>query len=166
MSKKVLVLNTGGTFNKVYDPIKGELVIDEGMIAIKSIANKWQHNLDIVSIMDKDSLHMNSKDRVEMLSYIYQSEYNDIIIIHGTDTMEISAEYIAEAEVEKRIVLTGAMVPYSIDPVEATANFAMAYGFLQNCTKDGVYISMNGLVDEFKNITKDRKNGVFVRVKG
>jgi L-asparaginase len=163
MSKKILILNTGGTFNKIYNPIDGELIVDTDASALKHIAKKWQHNLEIVSIINKDSLHMTSQDRVELLSFIYQSEYNDIIIIHGTDTMELSAEYIADAELDKNIVITGAMVPYSIDPTEATANLAMAYGFLQNCTQNGVYISMNGLVLPYEQITKDRENGLFVR---
>jgi len=164
MSKKILVLNTGGTFNKIYNPISGELEVDENASALKDISNKWQHNLEIMSIINKDSLHMTSQDRVELLAFIYQSEYNDIIIIHGTDTMELTAEYIFDAELDKNIVITGAMVPYSIDATEATANFAMAYGFLQNCTQNGVYISMNGLIMPYSQITKDRDNGLFVRV--
>lgn len=164
MPKKILVLNTGGTFNKIYNPINGELEVDENASALKYISHKWQHNLEIMSIINKDSLHMTSQDRVELLSFIYQSEYDDIIIIHGTDTMELTAEYIFDAEIDKNIVITGAMVPYSIDATEATANFAMAYGFLQNCTQNGVYISMNGLVMPYSQITKDRDNGLFVRV--
>jgi L-asparaginase len=164
MPKKILVLNTGGTFNKIYNPINGELEVDENASALKHISHKWQHNLEIMSIINKDSLHMTSQDRVELLSFIYQSEYDDIIIIHGTDTMELTAEYIFDAELDKNIVITGAMVPYSIDATEATANFAMAYGFLQNCTQNGVYISMNGLVMPYSQITKDRDNGLFVRV--
>jgi L-asparaginase len=164
MPKKILVLNTGGTFNKIYNPINGELEVDENVSALKHISHKWQHNLEIISIINKDSLHMTSQDRVELLSFIYQSEYDDIIIIHGTDTMELTAEYIFDAELDKNIVITGAMVPYSIDATEATANFAMAYGFLQNCTQNGVYISMNGLVMPYSQITKDRDNGLFVRV--
>jgi L-asparaginase len=164
MPKKILVLNTGGTFNKIYNPINGELEVDENASALKHISHKWQHNLEIMSIINKDSLHMTSQDRVELLSFIYQSEYDDIIIIHGTDTMELTAEYIFDAELDKNIVITGAMVPYSIDATEATANFAMAYGFLQNCTQNGVYISMNGLVMPYDKITKDRDNGLFVRV--
>jgi len=164
MSKKILVLNTGGTFNKIYDPILGELIIDTKLSALKNISNKWQHNLDIISIINKDSLDITNQDRLELLSIIYSSEYENIIIIHGTDTMELTAEYINDAELEKNIVLTGAMVPYSIDATEATANFAMAYGFLQNNTTHGVYISMNGLLMPYKEITKDRNSGFFIRV--
>jgi L-asparaginase len=164
MSKKILILNTGGTFNKIYNPIDGELIVDIDASALKHIAKKWQHNLEIINIINKDSLHMTSQDRVELLSYIYQSQYDNIIVVHGTDTMELSAEYIADAELDKNIVITGAMVPYSIDATEATANLAMAYGFLQNCTQNGVYISMNGLVLPYEQITKDRENGLFVRL--
>ena len=165
MDKKILLLNTGGTFNKIYEPISGELVVDDNASALHSIAKKWQCDLDIVSIINKDSLYINTQDRIEMLSMIIQSEYNNIIIIHGTDTMELSAEYIADAEVEKKIVFTGAMVPYSIDATEATANLAMAYGFLQKCEQNGVYISMNGLLKSYDDITKDRDKGVFISTK-
>jgi len=163
MEKKILLLNTGGTFNKIYDPIKGELVVDDNTSALQDISKKWRCKLDIISIINKDSLYITTQDRIEMLSMLIQSEYDDIIIIHGTDTMELSAEYIADAEVEKRIIFTGAMVPYSIDATEATANLAMAYGFLQNTNSNGVYISMNGLVKPYNKITKDKTNGVFIR---
>jgi L-asparaginase len=161
MDKKILLINTGGTFNKIYDKISGELIIDKTSSAIYDIASKWQHNFEIEAIIHKDSLDMTTKDRLELLSLILNSPYEDIIVIHGTDTMELSAEYIDDAEVEKRVVFTGAMKPYSIEPVEATANLAMAYGFLQNPSKDGVYISMNALVKRFDKITKNRAKGVF-----
>jgi len=162
MDKKILLLNTGGTFNKIYEPISGELVVDDNASALHDIAKRWQSELDIISIINKDSLYITTQDRIEMLSMIIQSEYNNIIVIHGTDTMELSAEYIADAEVEKKLVFTGAMVPYSIDATEATANLAMAYGFLQNSAPNGVYISMNGLLKPYDKITKDRDRGVFV----
>jgi L-asparaginase len=164
MNKKILLLNTGGTFNKIYDHISGELVVDTNALALYDIAKHWQYELDIVTIINKDSLYINTQDRIEMLSMIIQSEYNNIIIIHGTDTMELSAEYIADAEVEKKIIFTGAMQPYAIEPVEATANLAMAYGFLQECEKDGVYISMNGFIKPYDMITKDKDRGVFVPI--
>lgn len=160
--KKILVINTGGTFNKRYNPINGVLeVVQDGSICTQMFA-KWQCRPETVNIIGKDSLDMNSEDRLFLLATLTQSEYDDVIIIHGTDTMHTTAEYLADAELDKCIILTGAMVPYSIDPVEASANFASAYGYLQLLSKNGVYIAMNGVIDTYETIQKDRKNGKFV----
>jgi len=160
--KKILIINTGGTFNKFYDPIKGKLTVDQGAKALKSLTSKWLCDLEIINIIGKDSLDMNSHDRLELLAIISQSAFDDIIVIHGTDSMKLTAEYLADADMEKRIILTGAMVPYSIDPVEATANFASAFGFIQNMNDNKVFIIMNGLFSEYDKIKKDRENGKFV----
>jgi len=159
---KILLISTGGTFNKVYDPLKGELIIDETSSALEEIASKWLCEFEIINIIAKDSLEMNSQDRLELLATISQSEYENIIVVHGTDTMGLTAEYLADGDLEKKIIITGAMVPYSIDPVEATANLASAFGYLQMLNKSGVYIVVNGLFGSYEKVKKDRKKGKFV----
>ena len=158
---KILIISTGGTFNKVYNPKTGNLDIDKSSHSLNTIASKWLCNFEILNILGKDSLEMTNHDRLELLSIIHQSSYQNIIIIHGTDTMNITAEYLADAELEKTIVLTGAMVPYSIDPTEATANLASAYGYITALAKKGVYITMNGMFGFHKNVKKNRKEGKF-----
>ncbi len=160
--KKILIISTGGTFNKIYDPVKGELLIDEDSNALQNIASKWYSEFNIINIIGKDSLHMTNQDRLELLATINQSEYSDIIVIHGTDTMDITAEYLAEADLEKCIILTGAMVPYAIDPVEATANLASAFGYIQTLKNTGIYIAMNGVLGTYDKVKKDRENGRFI----
>ncbi len=162
--KKILIINTGGTFNKFYDPIKGKLKVDKGEKALKSLTSKWLCDFEIMNIIGKDSLEMSSHDRLELLAIISQSSFDDIIVIHGTDSMDLTAEYLADADMEKRIILTGAMVPYAIEPVEATANFASAVGFIQSLQENGIFIIMNGLFSQYDKIKKDKKNGRFVLV--
>jgi len=159
--KKILIISTGGTFNKHYNTIKGTLDIDKTSSALQEIASKWLTKFEILNIIGKDSLEMTNHDRLELLSTIHQSEYRHIIIVHGTDTIDITAEYLADAELEKSIVLTGAMVPYSIDPIEATANLASAYGYLQALEKEGVFIAMNGVMGFYDNVKKSRTEGRF-----
>jgi len=160
--RKILIISTGGTFNKIYDPLNGELVIDENSKALEEIASKWLCKFKIINIIGKDSLHITNQDRLLLLATINHSEYDDIIMIHGTDTMDSTAEYLANGDLDKRIVLTGAMVPYSIDPVEATANLASAFGYIQTLTDDGLYIAMNGLCGSYNKIIKDKKNAKFI----
>jgi L-asparaginase len=163
MKNPILIINTGGTFNKVYDPVKGSLIVDTDGSAIKAITQKWCCYFDIIDIIGKDSLEITNHDRLELLATIHQSEYRHIVIVHGTDTMDITATYLADADLEKQIVLTGAMVPFSIDPVEATANFASACGFLQTTPEEGIYVAMHGMVAHHTDIVKNRESGRFER---
>jgi len=158
---KILIINTGGTFNKVYNPLNGELIVDQTAHAIEEIASKWLCEFEVLNIIGKDSLEINNHDRLELLSTLHQSNHHSIIIVHGTDTMDVTAEYLADAELEKTIVLTGAMVPYSIDPTEATANLASAYGYINALEKEGIFIAMNGVMGDYVKVKKDRKKGKF-----
>ena len=159
--KKILIIDTGGTFNKIYNPLNGVLEIDTTSQALHAIASKWHCEFEILQIIGKDSLKMTNQDRLELLGTISQSKQTHIIVIHGTDTIHLSTECLGDAELEKVIVFTGAMVPYSIDPVEATANLALAYGSIQSLEKNGVYIAMHGIIDSYKKVKKDRKKGKF-----
>ena len=162
--KKILILNTGGTFNKIYNPTKALLEIDNTSPALQDISSKWLCDFEIQNIIGKDSLEMTEKDRLELLNTIKQSAHTHIIVIHGTDTMHLSSACLAAAKLEKVVVCTGAMVPYSIDPVEATANLASAYGYVQALEKDGVYIAMNAVLSSYDKVKKDRKQGKFILV--
>jgi len=53
------------------------------------------------------------------------------------------------------------MVPYSIDPTEATANLASAYGYLSALKKRGVFIAMNGVFGSYEKVKKNRSEGRF-----
>ncbi len=159
--KKILLISTGGTFNKVYQPSSGLLAIDKESKALEDIASKWLCKLKTVNIIAKDSLDITSHDRMELLSTIHQSEYKNIIIVHGTDTMDLTAAYLADAKLDKTIILTGAMVPYSIDKTEATANLASAYGYMSALEKDGVFIVMNAVFGSYEDVKKNRKEGKF-----
>lgn len=159
--KEILIISTGGTFNKVYHPLSGTLKIDKESKAVNHIASRWLCKLNILTIIGKDSLDMDESDREMLVSTIRKSDYQAIIVIHGTDTMDITASYLDKAKLDKSIVLTGAMVPYSIDPIEATANLASAYGYLQTLEQNGIYIAMNGVIDHYNKVHKDRDRGKF-----
>lgn len=160
--RKIVIINTGGTFNKRYDPINGSLYVDNSSKILETIASKWLCQFEIINMIGKDSLEITNRDRLELLAKIIELEYDHIIVVHGTDTMHLTAEYLADGELEKTIVLTGAMVPYSIDPVEATANLSSAYGYLHALNKEGVYISMNGMMGHYQQVLKERNEGKFI----
>ncbi len=158
-----LILSTGGTFNKIYNPKTGNLDIDVKNSAVKSIQKHWLSDYKFDTVINKDSLDFTNLDREELFKYVKNCNYEKIVIIHGTDTMDLSAKYLSEKNIQKCIVFCGAMVPFSINPIEATANLAMALGFIKNA-KNGIYISMNGTVDIFNKVIKNRKIGKFEKI--
>jgi len=159
--KELLIINTGGTFNKIYNPLTGTLDIDNKGEAIKSIAKHWLTSFKIINILGKDSLDINDKDREEIIKTIKAYFEKTVIIIHGTDTINITAKVLDEADLEKEIILTGAMVPYSIDPIEATANLASAYGYINSIDKSGIFIAMNGVIKDYTSVIKNKEKGYF-----
>ncbi len=156
----ILILSTGGTFNKIYNPKNGKLEIDKSNQALKSIEKKWLTKLNYDSIIHKDSLDFTDEDRELLAHYIKNSDYNKIVVIHGTDTINLSSKVVDSKNLNKSIVFTGAMVPFSIDPIEATANLSLAIGFCNNADV-GTYIAMNGLVASYDKVIKNRDIGKF-----
>lgn len=160
---KITVLNTGGTFNKRYNPIKGQLEVPTDNIALDKIV-KSCHNVefDIKNIVSKDSLEFTQEDRETILENILNSKNDKIIIIHGTDTVDLTSKFIENKIAGKKVVFTGAMVPMSIDEVEATMNFSQAIGFLNAPIEDGIYLSMHGVVVPASKLVKNRELGQFL----
>ncbi|PLY09060.1 MAG: asparaginase [Arcobacter sp.] len=159
----ITVLNTGGTFNKRYNPIKGKLEVPSDSVALDKIIKSCHNiNFDIKNIVSKDSLDFTHEDRQTILDEVKNSTSDKIIIIHGTDTVDLTSKFF-EGKIEgKKIVFTGAMVPMSIDEVEATMNFSQALGFLNADVNPGLYISMHGVVVEHSRLKKDRSVGQFL----
>lgn len=156
----MLILNTGGTFNKRYDPIRGELFVPDDSRAVEAILATLAIDVSLQGVVYKDSLEMDSRDRSLLAQTIAQSQEERLIVVHGTDTMDLSAEYVAGMQLEKTVVFTGAMVPWSIDPVEATANLAMAIGYSLHAGK-GVHIVMQGICGPYERVRKNRELGKF-----
>ncbi|MGA9045288.1 asparaginase domain-containing protein [Sulfuricurvum sp.] len=156
------IINTGGTFNKRYDPIKGELFVPNDNHAIEAILKSLVIDIPLQGVIYKDSLEMDNHDRALLGQTIMLSDEKTIIIIHGTDTMDLSAAYVSSLALDKVIVFTGAMIPFSIDPIEATANLSMAIGYAQGA-KNGVYIVIQGVMGNFEHVKKNKSLGRFER---
>ena len=160
---KISVLNTGGTFNKRYNPILGKLEVPSDNIALDKIVKScFNVDFEIKNIVSKDSLDFTDADRETILENILNSKSDNIIIIHGTDTVDLTSKFIENKIEGKKIVFTGAMVPMSIDEVEATMNFSQAIGFLNAPIENGIYLSMHGSVIEHSKLVKDRSVGQFL----
>lgn len=160
---KVTIINTGGTFNKRYNPLNGELEVPNDHIALDKIISSC-HNVDfeIIDIISKDSLDITKKDRKLLVETIQEVKNKNIIIIHGTDTVDKTAKYVEKYIDNKTIIFTGAMVPMSIDVSEATMNFSQCLGFISADVESGIYLSMHGVVVEYDKLLKNKELGQFL----
>ena len=157
----MLILNSGGTFNKRYNMVAGTVDVPYDNQAVEEILQSTYGLYKQAGVVYKDSLEMTFEDRKMIASIISESQERCFILIHGTDTMHQTAEFLSEVFDDRVIVLTGSMKPFEIDKIEATLNLGIAIGFLQAEPASGVYITMNGLLSSWEKIEKNRAEGKF-----
>lgn len=157
----MLILNSGGTFNKRYNPISGKLEVPYDNYALERIMQSVDAEYDMAGVVYKDSMEMDVADRKMLASIIMESKDDTFILVHGTDTIHMTAEFLNEIFEDRKIILTGAMNPFEIDKVEATLNLGVAIGFAKSVDKFGVYICMNGHVELWDKIEKNKILGKF-----
>ena len=161
----MLILNSGGTFNKRYNPLSGELEIPYDNEVIDRVLQSADFEYDLAGVVYKDSLEMDMNDRKMLANIIMESKDDTFIIVHGTDTINVTAEFLSEIFEDRKIILTGAMNPFEIDNVEASLNLGIAIGFAKAKPENAVYITMNGFIESCDNLVKNRTLGKFELVK-
>lgn len=158
----VLVIAAGGTFDKRYDEIRGVLDFGESHLpqVLQDCRITSPHRLQLLPLLD--SLDMVDADRERIAHACGQASEPGIVIVHGTDTMQTTAEVLARAGLNKTIVLTGAMVPFDIARSDALFNFGYALALAQHA-QAGVYVAMNGTLFKWDEVRKNREAGRFER---
>ena len=156
----ILILVTGGTFDKEYNELTGELFfkdthLQEMLKLGRNLAPVRSHTL-----MMADSLQLTEADRQLIVDYCKAAKETEIIITHGTDTMVETAKKIATQISDKTIVLTGAMIPYKFGSSDGLFNLGSALAFVQTLPK-GVYVAMNGCYFKANNVRKNTQDGIF-----
>ncbi len=157
------IIATGGTFEKHYDEISGQLIFQESHIPLLLKRARVSVSYTFETVCMLDSLDMQNSDRLRICQSCQNTKAQNIVIIHGTDTMRETATVLGHAALGKTIVLTGAMIPYEFDHSDAFFNFgyAMAVAELLPC---GVYIAMNGQIFEWNRVQKNRLEGRFEKM--
>lgn len=159
-SEPIRVIITGGTFDKQYDEIKGELTFaDTHLPEILRLARvSVPVNLELNQLID--SLNMQEENRRSVFRSCERATETRIIVTHGTDTMVETARLIGNAKLDKTIVFTGAMIPYKVQDSDALFNFGTAFAAVQ-LLPSGVYVIMNGRVFNWDSVRKNKAKGVF-----
>lgn len=156
----IVIVNTGGTLDKKYDEISGNLAFGETHLPVLLSQGRCRVPVRIESLMMMDSLDMGQTHRDEIVEFCNGVQEDKLIITHGTDTMVETAKRIGQAITAKTIILTGAMRPFSLGKSDSSFNLGCALAFVQ-ILPPGVYIVMNGRFNQWYSVTKNREKGIF-----
>lgn len=157
--EKVIIIATGGTFDKVYYDALSDYRIGEPQIEWILRQANVNFAYEIHSLIKKDSLDIEQQERLLIRHRIEKSAHQHFLITHGTDTMADTAQTLAGLD-NKTIVLTGAMQPARFRDSDACFNvgFAAAATLLLPA---GVYLAINGEIFTPDKVRKNRQHGRF-----
>lgn len=158
--KDIFIIATGGTIDKIHDPISETLVFSDRSYLDELLEQCRVQGVEHQTLMLKDSLDITDQDRELIRQAILCRPENKIIITHGTSTMTQTAEFLKGKVDGKTVVLFGAMRPFSLFKSDAGFNLGCAFAALQ-LLQPGVYITMNGQVFEAGTVRKDETRGIF-----
>ena len=158
MSIRIFV--TGGTFDKEYNELTGELFFKDSHLPEMLTRSRSNLEVTVRTLMMIDSLQMTDEDRELIAHQCRLADEKKIIVTHGTDTMSVTAGILAQKVPGKTIVLTGAMIPYKFGSSDGFFNLGSALAFVQTLAP-GVYVAMNGRYFTWDNVRKNRQTGQF-----
>ena len=160
----IRIFITGGTFDKEYNEITGELFFKDTHMSELLEKGRSKVAVEIRTLMMVDSLQMTDGDRSLIAHQCRSCEETQIVVTHGTDTMSETAKVLADKVKNKTIVLTGAMIPIKFGSSDGLFNLGSALAFAQSLPH-GVYVAMNGRFFNWDNVRKNKQTGVFEEVK-
>src|SRR5580658_7109702 len=156
----IRIFITGGTFDKAYNELTGELFFKDSHLPEMLKLGRSNLDVQVRTLMMIDSLQMTDADRQSILRQCLQAPESRIVITHGTDTMVDTAAVLARGVADKTVVLTGAMIPYKFGSSDGLFNLGSALAFAQTLPP-GVYVAMNGRYFAWNRVRKNRQTGMF-----
>jgi L-asparaginase len=157
---RIRILVTGGTFDKEYNELTGELFFKDTHVHDMLRLGRSHVDVEVETLMMIDSLQMTDDGRAAILDRCRTAPETRIVVTHGTDTMEQTAIVLGKGVEGKTVVLTGAMVPYTFGSSDGMFNLGTALAFVQSLAP-GVYVAMNGRCFPWNSVHKNRALGVF-----
>ena len=164
MSKKILVLHTGGTISMQADA-SGAVVTSQDN-PMNHVSNPLEgvevHALDFFNL---PSPHIKPKHMLALYQKIKEEadHYDGFVITHGTDTLEETAYFLDTMEVpHKPIVLTGAMRSSNELGSDGVYNYLSALRVASDdkAADKGVLVVMNDEIHAAKYVTKTHTTNV------
>lgn len=156
------ILTAGGTIHGIdYEKYNGN---SENLNSfsiedfLKSANVSFKYTIE--NIFEKDSRFITHDDRKFLVERIKACKSKQVLITHGTFTIEDTAEHIGKLNLSKTIVLVGSFILGSSKNTDAPFNLGYAICSLQFLKPD-VYVAMNGRIFHWSNVTKNLKTNKF-----
>lgn len=165
--RKIALISTGGTIEKVYDELGGALVNNVSNLDVL-LAGLDLRGLSLVRVplMNTDSLAMSDSDHtlIARTAGAMAEAHDGVVIVHGTDRLTVTGDrcHALLTDLRVPIVLTGAMRPYELRTTDAVQNMTEALLAVQ-LVDAGVYVAMHNQVLRFPGVVKDPAAGTFVQ---
>jgi L-asparaginase len=170
--RRITVITTGGTIEKVYDEASGELVNRASQVRrMLDELHLEDTEISVLELMSIDSLDMTDADRRRILEAARVAGAEDstagadgIVILHGTDTLASTGELLHQelSKLAVPVVLTGAIRPFEMKRSDALQNLTEAL-FATGALPNGVYAVSHGRALRFPGVRKNRSTGTFAR---
>tara|TARA_B100000989_G_scaffold154624_1_gene115328 strand:+ start:825 stop:1448 length:624 start_codon:yes stop_codon:yes gene_type:complete len=116
----ILIVTTGGTIESFYNPEEGtpyHVPQDAGSIIPEALEKMGAADgCQFLHLCQKDSKQVNSADLQAIATYMREQGFNNVVVVHGTDTMPQHARTLRvllnkQGMQNTNIVFTGAMEP-------------------------------------------------------
>ena len=156
----IRIFVTGGTFDKEYNELTGQLFFRDTHRPEMLIRSRHTLDVSVETLMMVDSLLLTAEDRERIAEQCRNAKEDRIVITHGTDTMAVTAKALEGQVPGKTIVLTGAMIPYAFGSSDGFFNLGCSLSFVQ-VLPSGVYVVMNGRYFRAGRVRKDMQTGRF-----
>ncbi|MCE7887828.1 MAG: asparaginase [Alphaproteobacteria bacterium PRO2] len=167
MQKKIHFIITGGTIDKVYDPVSQiTRMAPESIIPLylKNAINPALHDISYETLFMVDSNEITESMRKKILHAITSSKENWVIITHGTDTMSVTAEFLKDhlpPTHGRTIIFTGSMTPLrEFTLSDGGFNLGYAISSLEHLDP-GIYMAMHAQIFPAGDVLKDRATARF-----
>lgn len=164
----IYLITTGGTIEKIYSEQTG--VVSNAETKIERHLQRLRlpdTHVELVHLMNKDSLEMTDEDRARVLAAAAEKLANPqpIVITHGTDTIVETGMYLKRnlPNLPVPIILTGAMTPLGFENTDGLQNLTESL-FAARILPPGVFLVIHNQVFPIDRVRKDRERARFVPV--
>ena len=164
MTKKILVLHTGGTISMQADA--SGAVVTSSDNPMNHVSNPLEGiQVHILDFFNLPSPHIKPKHMLALYQKIKEEadNYDGVVITHGTDTLEETAYFLDTMEVPHMpIVLTGAMRSSNELGSDGVYNYLSALRVASDdkAADKGVLVVMNDEIHAAKYVTKTHTTNV------
>ena len=166
MAKRIYLVSTGGTIEKVYSEQTGTVQnIDSKVDRYLSQLRLPDLEIENVRLMNKDSLEMTDADRDLMLATLRAklAKPAPFVITHGTDTIVETGLHLQRnlPDLSVPVILTGAMTPLGFERSDGLQNLTESL-ICARILPAGVWLVVHNQVFAIDKVRKDREKATFV----